>query len=250
MYTYFFTYQNALPENCGFPIFGRMHFIWLTCIAIVIFLLCRIYLRLTKIRQLQMLNITVLLTLCCTFTQDAILTVTGHMNARMLPFHLCDLAGFFYLFLQMQALRTGRWTSLVEIALCLFMPGAVLGILFPVWNVYPPFHYMTIHGFVYHALIILYPWLLFVSGNIRPKTRHIWQPVLLLCGIVPPVYLFNKKFDSNYMFINVPPENTPLEFLADQMGNPDYLLGYAIFIFLLILTLYQVFGKLTQLLKK
>ena len=97
MYTYFFTYQNALPENCGFPIFGRMHFIWLTCIAIVIFLLCRIYLRLTKIRQLQMLNITVLLALCCTFTQDAILTVTGHMNARMLPFHLCDLAGFFYL---------------------------------------------------------------------------------------------------------------------------------------------------------
>ena len=73
-----------------------------------------------------MLNITVLLALCCTFTQDAILTVTGHMNARMLPFHLCDLAGFFYLFLQMQALRTGRWTSLVEIALCLFMPGAVL----------------------------------------------------------------------------------------------------------------------------
>ena len=65
-----------------------------------------------------MLNITVLLALCCTFTQDAILTVTGHMNARMLPFHLCDLAGFFYLFLQMQALRTGRWTSLVEIALC------------------------------------------------------------------------------------------------------------------------------------
>ena len=106
---------------------------------------------------------------------------------------------------------------------------------------------MTIHGFVYHVLIILYPWLLFVSGNIRPKTRHIWQPVLLLCGIVPPVYLFNKKFDSNYMFINVPPENTPLEFLADQMGNPGYLLGYAIFIFLLILTLYQVFGKLTQL---
>ena len=147
------------------------------------------------------------------------MTVTGHMNARMLPFHLCDLAGFFYLFLQMQALRTGRWTSLVEIALCLFMPGAVLGILFPVWNVYPPFHYMTIHGFVYHALIILYPWLLFVSGNIRPKTRHIWRPVLLLCGIVPPVYLFNKKFDSNYMFINVPPENTPLNFLQNQMKS-------------------------------
>ena len=250
MYTYFFAYQDVLPENCGFPLFGKIHFIWLISIAIVIFLLCRIYLRLTKTKQLQLLNTTVLLALCCTFTQDAILTVTGHMNARMLPFHLCDLAGFFYLFLQMWALRTKRWYSLSEITLCLFMPGAVLGILFPVWSVYPPFHYMTIHGFVYHALIILYPWLLFVSGNIRPKTRHIWQPILLLCDIVPLVYLFNKKFDSNYMFINEPPTNTPLEILANQMGNPDYLLGYAIFIFLMMLTLYQVFGKLAKLLKK
>ena len=123
MYTYFFTYQDALPENCGFPLFGGIHFIWLTCIAIGIFLLCRTYLRLTKTRQLQILNTTVLLALCCTFMQDAILTVTGHMNARTLPFHLCDMAGFFYLLLQMQALRTGRWSFLSEIALCLFMPG-------------------------------------------------------------------------------------------------------------------------------
>ena len=250
MYTYFFTYQDALPKNCGFPHFGKIHFIWLAGIVISIFLLCRIYLHLTKARQLQILNTTVLLALCCTFTQDAILIVTGHMNARMLPFHLCDLAAFFYLFLQIRALRTGRFGSLVEITLCLFMPGAVLGILFPVWSVYPAFHYMTIHGFVYHALIILYPWLLFVGGNIHPKTHHIWQPVLLLCCIVPPVYLFNKNFDSNYMFINEPPENTPLEFLADQMGNPGYLFGYAVFIFLMMLTLYQIFGKLTELLKK
>ena len=98
MYTYFFTYQDALPENCGFPLFGGIHFIWLTCIAIGIFLLCRTYLRLTKTRQLQILNTTVLLALCCTFMQDAILTVTGHMNARTLPFHLCDLQDFFICF--------------------------------------------------------------------------------------------------------------------------------------------------------
>lgn len=243
MYGYFFTYQDALPENSGFPLFGGVHFIWIAGIAISIFLLCKVYLRLAKNKRLQMLNAFVLLALCCTFTQDAILTVTGHMNARMLPFHLCDLATFFYLFLQMRILRTGHCDSLAEIALCLFMPGAVLGILFPVWNVYPPFHYMTIHGFIYHALIILYPWLLFVSGNVRPRTKHIWQPVLFLCCIVPPVYLFNKKFDSNYMFINYPPANTPLKVLADQIGNPGYLLGYAIFIFLMILILYQIFNR-------
>lgn len=98
MYGYFFTYQDALPENSGFPLFGGVHFIWIAGIAISIFLLCKVYLRLAKNKRLQMLNAFVLLALCCTFTQDAILTVTGHMNARMLPFHLCDLATFFTCF--------------------------------------------------------------------------------------------------------------------------------------------------------
>ncbi|MCI6537290.1 MAG: YwaF family protein [Lachnospiraceae bacterium] len=244
MYTYFFTYQDALPADSGFPLFGRIHLLWLTGIALGIFLLCKVSLRLAETKRLQMLSATVLLALCCTFTQDTILSITGHMNARMLPFHLCDLAAFFYLFLQMRALRTGKWTSLAEITLCLFMPGAVFGILFPVWSIYPAFHYMTIHGFVYHALIMLYPWLLFVQKKIQPKPRHIWQPVLLLCCIVPPVYAFNLKFDSNYMFIHEPPANTPLELLAWYMGNPGYLIGYAIFIFLMMLALYFLFAVL------
>ena len=34
MYGYFFTYQDALPENSGFPLFGGVHFIWIAGIAI------------------------------------------------------------------------------------------------------------------------------------------------------------------------------------------------------------------------
>ena len=40
------------------------------------------------------------------------------------------------------------------------------------------------------------------------------------------------------MFIHEPPANTPLELLAWYMGNPGYLIGYAIFIFLMMLALY------------
>lgn len=44
MYGYFFTYQDALPENSGFPLFGGVHFIWIAGIAMSIFLLCKVYL--------------------------------------------------------------------------------------------------------------------------------------------------------------------------------------------------------------
>ena len=80
--------------------------------------------------------------------------------------------------------------------------------------------------------------------------RPIRQPVIPSCCYVPPHHPLNPKIGSNYMFLNEPPTNTPLEFLANQMGNPGYLIGYAIFIFLLMLTLYQVFDKLAQLKKK
>ncbi len=242
MYHYVFAYQDSLPSGTGFPTFGTIHLLWLICIALGIFTVCRVFLFLSITHRLLVLNTVVLLALLCTFTQDAILTVTGHMNAKMLPFHLCDLAAFFYLILQFHALRTGQWTSLAEISLCLFMPGAVLGILFPVWNNYPVWNYMCIHGFLYHALIILYPWLLFINRSIQPKVRHIWQPVLLLGALVPPVYLFNRKFGSNYMFLNKPPANTPLDFLARHMGNPGYLIGYAGFIFLMVAGLYVLFA--------
>lgn len=52
MYGYFFTYQDALPENSGFPLFGGVHFIWIAGIAISIFLLCKVYLRLAKNKRL------------------------------------------------------------------------------------------------------------------------------------------------------------------------------------------------------
>ena len=80
MYTYFFTYQDALPADSGFPLFGRIHLLWLTGIALGIFLLCKVSLRLAETKRLQMLSATVLLALCCTFTQDTILSITGHMR--------------------------------------------------------------------------------------------------------------------------------------------------------------------------
>ena len=67
----FFTYQNALPENCGFPILAECISSGLPALPLLFSSMQNIpapY----KIRQLQMLNITVLLALCCTFTQDAI----------------------------------------------------------------------------------------------------------------------------------------------------------------------------------
>jgi len=39
----------------------------------------------------------------------------------------------------------------------------------------------------------------------------------------------------NYMFVNWPSAGSPLVWLADRMGNPGYLIGYAALVFLCML---------------
>lgn len=259
MFTYFFSYQTDLPSDVGFRLYGMGHLFWLSGIVLLLLLSCIVCQRLEKDNRERFLNLIVLLALLMTFTQDAILTVTGHMNTRMLPLHLCDLASFVFLIQRMIYLREacnkrtsdGPWfhppqsrspfsAVLGEIGICLLMPGAILGILFPVWTTYPMLNFMTIHGFVYHAMIILYPLLLLTGGYVRPKLSHIWYTIIFLLCIVPPVLWFDRKFDSNYMYLGYGPSGTPLYFLEQKMGNPGYLTGYACFILLIVLTVYGI----------
>lgn len=52
--------------------------------------------------------------------------------------------------------------------------------------------------------------------------------------------IFDKCFDCNYYFINWPVPNSPLAWLAERMGNPGYLLGFAGLAAAVILTEYLV----------
>lgn len=71
--------------------------------------------------------------------------------------------------------------------------------------------------------------------EIRPDFAKLWQVVLFLTAVVIPIYWFDKKYDVNYMFVNWPSAGSPLVWLADRMGNPGYLIGYAALVFLCML---------------
>lgn len=59
--------------------------------------------------------------------------------------------------------------------------------------------------------------------------------MLFLTAVVIPIYWFDKRCDVNYMFVNWPSAGSPLVWLADRMGNPGYLIGYAALVFLCML---------------
>jgi uncharacterized membrane protein YwaF len=65
------------------------------------------------------------------------------------------------------------------------------------------------------------------GGDIRPSLKRIWAPIVFLLVILPPVYWFNTRFDTNFFFINAGSPGSPLEILIELMGDKLFIVGYA-----------------------
>lgn len=128
-----------------------------------------------------------------------------------------------------------------EISLTLILPGSVAALLFPDWvHLYPVFNFMNLYGFVWHGLLVLYPLLMQRAGMSCLSVRHMHYDIVFLACVVPPVWIFDRVFGCNYMFVNWPPRGTPLAWIASVTGQSWYLLGYAVFSIAVIAVIYLV----------
>ena len=149
-----------------------------------------------------------------------LLALHGEYNIGRLPLHLCSMAVYIIV---LHALRGGRGVGQFLYAFC--MPGAVVAILFPDWSYYPALSFMTLSGFAIHTLIVAYVLMQTVGGDIQPDIRKLPFCLGIMLLIALPVYIFDRVTDTNYMFLNWPAENSPLEWFS-FLGRPGYLLGY------------------------
>jgi len=220
---FFWTYETQIPDGLGFAQFGAAHLLWLALLSGLSILCLR---RARSRRACLILGWSIL---AMEIYRDIVLLFIGYHGIYELPLHLCSLAGFFCF---LHALRPRDWMGQVLYTLCL--PGALAALLFPDWTRYPAINFMTIHGFLFHGAVVLYIRLALARREIVPDIKKLWKPVVFLCILVPPVYLFNKIFHANYLFINVPSPGSPLVLLERLLGNPGYLIGYAVLILLVM----------------
>ncbi|MBO5998618.1 MAG: YwaF family protein [Lachnospiraceae bacterium] len=222
-----------------YPHFGMIHITSMILVASAVIFLSEVFLRADDRARQFCLKFMPLLMVFMEIMKDLYLIKTGRFGIGYLPLHLCSLGIFVFLLAAFP--RSGRWRQIFgEIALVLILPGSLCAVLFPDWNVYPVFSFLNLYSWVWHMLLVLYPVLLFRSGLVRPDIRHIHYSLLFLCAVVPPVYLFDKHFNCNYMFINWPPQGTPLYLFSLYMGVPGYLIGYAALVLLILPAVYFV----------
>lgn len=225
--SYFFTYETKIPDGIGFALFGPWHMLWLLlvfggCVGYV-----WLYKRENEKRKRWMQAMTAGFLVGWMIVRTVYIGMIHEEFLYELPFHLCSMAG---ILCAIHCLTKWKWLGQVLYTICL--PGTVLALLFPNWNFYPVLHFITLEAFLFHMGIVWYVAGELASHEIRPNLARLWQVVLFLSVVVAFIYWFDKKYDVNYMFVNWPSAGSPLVWLAEKMGNPGYLIGYAALVFL------------------
>lgn len=216
----FFDLTINTSSNIGFEKFSIQHFVWIAvCIALII-ASCVLYTRSAAGQRRKWRSVLGLIVLGFELLRAGLLYAKGEYNLGTLPLHLCGMAVYIVAF---HALRGGETAAQFLFAFC--MPGAAAAILFPDWSYYPMWHFITVSGFIIHALIVGYTLMLVFARELMPRLRGAGLSLLIMLPLAGLIFIFNKFAFTNYMFLNWPAAGTPLELFA-FLGNPGYLLAY------------------------
>lgn len=217
---YFFATQSELPADVGFSLFGPAHLAWIAC-TVLGTALGLLVLRGRPRAQAITARAGAVLAVLLVALLELWSWWSGDFSVWSLPLHLCDMTPFLLLLFEL----TGwDWTG--QTLYCLCLPGSVAALLFPNWTMFPLWNVVNLQGFLLHALLIFCPLLEVMRGKLKPRFSHMWKAWAFLAVVVPLIYLFNRKFGTNYFFVNAGSPGSPLEWLIRRMGNPGFLLGY------------------------
>lgn len=155
-----------------------------------------------------------------------------------LPLHLCSLFGVLSIFMLWRAPKL-----LFEACCFLGAPGAFFTLFFPaVVHCSHPL-VMKAAFLQLHVLVALMPFYWYCTNKPLPTDPR--GTLVAGSGYLIFISLFNKKFNTNFLFLRTPPAGTPLEWLFSR-GQAFYLCSFIILgmlIFSWLKPLYAYFRK-------
>ncbi len=263
MFRYFWLEGSDLAQynnTIGFGLFTWKHYAMLAVCAALITALCLYFQGRTAREQNKILRITAVALLLGNIGRDIFLLARGRMTIAYLPLHLCSFAIFVYLLhaflpedygIARASIGNSGWhhktaieqsrfrQALGEIGFTLLMTGTICALILPDWSAYPIWNFMSLHSFLWHAVLVAYPLMLLISGRIHPTIRHIWYPIANHLVVDPPTYAFDIRMHCNYLYVNWPLPGTPLEWLSLTLGK-YWRLGYVALVLMVILAEYGI----------
>jgi hypothetical integral membrane protein (TIGR02206 family) len=216
-----------MPDGSGFALLGGTHLAVLAGLAVLVALLCVVYIQLTYSERPIMLKALALVILGLEAVKQASFPIAhGRYFIDKLPLHLCGLVIFLNLVYAWYG-ETGAGEASGEILYALGLPGSVCALVFANWSMYPLVNFDCMQSFVIHALHIAFVVLPLVGGELRPRAKNLWKCGVFLVITVPIIYVINLRLGTNFFFVNAGSPGSPLEALINLVGVPWFIIPYA-----------------------
>lgn len=222
---------ETIGEGLGFPLFGKVHIVWLLFAVTIIVLNAFLYQRLNPARRKVWRFVIAALLLADEAFKMIILFAGGNYLADYLPLHLCSINIFLVAY---HSVRPSNTLSNFLYMVCI--PGALAALLFPSWAALPPTSGMHIHSFTVHILLVMYPLVLAVNGDISASLRAVPKSFLMLIVMAIIIYPVNLLLDTNFMFLMYADPGNPLYWFGENWGS--HLLGFPVIIAGVLIVLY------------
>ena len=219
-----FTPATLLAEGQGWPLFGAVHVAWLAAsCALIAF--CVLHYRALPAGQARkrMTYVVAIVPLTLLASQDLGFIATGTFTPSWWPLHSCNACEYLGI---IYAIWTAAWIG--ETLFCLSATGAICAVLFPGWAWCPPLSWPVVCGFAEHSLMLALVLMKLATGELRPSLGRLWQAVAFTGAYLVFCLAVNARFGTNFMFVRVPAEGSPLEAFFQLFGWPGYLVPYGL----------------------
>ena len=230
----FFYTSDTVPEGLGINHYGIEHLCWLAAAALFIAGISLLYRKSDARRRRKIQVVMAILIVLEEVTRDIFLIVTDQFAVSHLPLHLCSVN---IILIAVHACKRTKTVDNFLYGICI--PGAAAALLFANWLELPVWNYMSIHSFTVHILLVAYPVMMTVGGELQPSVKQLPKCIGLVFGLAVPIYIFNLIFDTNFMFLMYGEEGTPLVFwFQEHMGT--HLPGLAILAAVALTAMYSI----------
>ncbi len=240
---YFFETTDSIAEGLGFALFDTLHLLWIGIAIVCLLANILIYHRLSNTGRNLWRKVVAWLLIADELFKMAILIYSGRYTFSYLPFHLCSINIFL---ITIHAYKPSKVLDNFLYTVCI--PGALAALLFPSWTSLPITSGMHLHSFTVHILLMLYPVVLTLNGDIRPDVKRLPKSLGLLMAMAIPIYGLNLLLDTNFMFLMSADPGNPLYIFETLWGN--HLLGFPVIIVGILLVMYGPLMLIQKLRKK
>lgn len=227
----FFTPDEYIPEGVGFGLYDFTHLSWLFAF-VALCATCTIVYKKLSAKNRNIMRICIAVIVCSLeIVKDVVAIAVGCFYVGHLPFHLCGINVILITYCIFKRNKTVE-----NFLYYIGIPGAMLALLTPDWVKLPCMNFFHIHSFLIHMFLVLYPFVLVASGDIKPDFKSMPKCVTLLIGFAVPALILNLIFDTNFMFLMNTADIGFLEIFKNVFGAHQWAFPILLPIIMLIMS--------------